>query len=178
MPSSALRIVALLLASTFAWAALAKFARWSRWREALAGYELPGPLRLVGAPAVPLVEIGVVLLLVTGATRAGAAASVALLASFSGMLLWARERRGNRLPCGCFGRATERDYRVLLARNASLGLLSAILLAGGRDLMPWEGWAVPSGTELLPALLVTTGIVVVAWTRWQVRSSITGKGHR
>jgi hypothetical protein len=178
MPASALRVVSVLLASTFAWAALAKVVRWARWRDALSGYELPRVVRSSAAPAVPIAEAGVAAMLLVGQTRAGAALSVALLTSFSGALLLARERRGNRLPCGCFGRATERDYRVLLARNGVLGMLSAILLTAGRDVAPAEGWTAPAGGDLLPALLVTAGIVVVAWTVWQVTSSFSQKGHR
>jgi methylamine utilization protein MauE len=178
MPDPAVRIIAALLAATFAWAALAKVLRWSRWRTALTGYELPPALRVVAAAAVPLAEAGVASLLLAGLTRSGAAATVALLASFSGALLYARERRGDRLPCGCFGRATDRDYRVLLLRNAALGLLAAALLAAGRDVSPARGWSAPSGDELLPAVLVAAGVVLVAWTLWQVATSFGGRARR
>lgn len=178
MPDPALRVVAAALAATFAWAALAKLGRWTRWRAALSGYELPGAVRALAAPVVPVVEGGVAALLVTGFTRAGAALSVALLASFSGALLYARERRGDRLPCGCFGGATERDYRVMLLRNALLGLASAVLLLTSHDVSVARGWSAPSGGDLVPGALVAIGIGLVGWTLWRVGSSLTNKGQR
>ena len=178
MSDPVVRIAAALLAATFAWAAFAKAVRWSRWRAALAGYELPPLLRTLALGGVPLAEAGAAGLLLAGVTHVGAAATVALLASFSAALLYARERRGNRLPCGCFGRATDRDYRVLLVRNGTLGILAAALLASRRDLAPAGGWTAPSRADLLPAALVAAGAALVAWTLWQVRSSLGDRTRR
>jgi hypothetical protein len=178
MPDPVLRVAAFGLAATFAWAALAKVLRRARWRTALSAYELPGALRAIAAPTVPAAEGAIATALFVGATRVGAAASVALLATFSGALLYARERRGDRLPCGCFGRATDRDYRVLLARNALLGVLAAVLLVSGRNVTLSAGWSLPSGGEVVPALLVAAGIAVVAWMVWQVSSSLGERGRR
>ena len=172
MPDPLLRVAAALLAATFAWAVAAKLVRWSRWRAALDGYELPPALTAPASVLVPGAEAGVAVLLLAGATRVGAAVTIALLASFSGALLYARERRGDRLPCGCFGRATDRDYRVLLLRNAALGLVGAVLLTVGRDVTPARGWAAPSGAEALPAALAAAGLALAGWIVWQVASSI------
>jgi Methylamine utilisation protein MauE len=177
MPNALVRVLAALLAATFAWAAAAKLVRWSHWRAALDGYELPRALAAVATIGVPVAEAGAATLLLAGATRAGAAATIALLASFSGALLYARERRGDRLPCGCFGRATDRDYRVLLLRNSLLGLVAAILLARGRDVALARGWAAPRGAEVLPAVLVAAGLGLAVWIVWQVASS-SGRAGR
>ena len=178
MSDPAVRVVAALLAATFAWAALAKVVRWSRWRAALEGYELPPLLRVGALGGVPVVEAGAAALLLAGLTRVGAALTIALLACFSAALFYARERRGGRVPCGCFGRATDRDYRVLLLRNGALGVLAASLLASRRDLSPARGWAAPSGGDLLPAALVAGGVALVAWTLWQVGSSLGDRARR
>jgi hypothetical protein len=176
MPDPALRVVAVVLAATFAWAAIAKIVRWSRWTTALAGYGLrPAPGR-VAAPLVPLAEGAVAGLVVAGLARAGAALAVGLLAAFSGALLYARERRGDRLPCGCFGGAGDRDYRSLLWRNAGLGVLAAAVLVAPHDVVLTEGFSIPSAGELVPAALIVAGVGVGAWTVWQVGSSF-GRGR-
>ena len=162
MPDSLLRIVAALLGATFAWAAVAKLARWGRWRDALRGYELPAGLATTAAPAVPLLEIAVAVLVVLGRTHLAGALSIVLLSGFSGALLYAQARRGDKLPCGCFGRATERDYRLMLARNALLGALAAALLVASGD-VSLGGVSAPGADDVLPALLVVVGIALGVW---------------
>ena len=178
MSDPTLRAIALLLAGVFAWASVAKLVRWARWWSALQAYDLPRSLRIVAAPAVPLTELAVSVLLIAGITRVGAAASLSLLASFSGAVLFAHARRGDRLPCGCFGRATDRDYRVMLVRNALLALLAAALLITANDFRPVEGWSAPSGADVVPALLVAGGVVVIGWTLWQARTLFDPKDKK
>jgi uncharacterized membrane protein YphA (DoxX/SURF4 family) len=163
MPDPLLRVAAAVLGVTFVWAALAKIARWGSWRAALRGYDLPGAAAAVAAPAVPVVEGVAAALLLLGRTKIGAALTVALLAGFSAALLHARQRKGNRLPCGCFGRATERDYRLMLLRNAAIGVLAASLLLAGDDVWFARGVARPSPDELVPALLVVAGLALCLW---------------
>lgn len=172
MPDSALRVVAVVLAATFGWAAAAKLVAWTRWRTAVSGYGLPGALRTLAAPVVPLAELAVGSLLLIGRTRVAAALTIALLASFSGAVLLGQARRGDRLPCGCFGGAGERDYRVMLARNAVLGLMAASLLASARDVSVTEGWSAPAAGDLVPAGLVALGLAAGTWVVREVR------GHR
>lgn len=152
--------IALLLAATFAWAALAKALAVARWRRALDGYGLPAPLRRAALAGVPLAEAAAALLLAFSAARAGAALALVLLSAFSYALVRARARRGDRLPCGCFGRIAVRDARLMLARNALLAALCAVVLVSG----PRGGAraAAPLGV-LVPVVLVGAGLTAVSW---------------
>lgn len=154
---------ALLLAAAFAWAVLAKAARPGAWRDALPGYRLPVRTTRLTLFAVPLAEAGAAVLLLSGddVSKAGAALSVALLAGFSIAVLRARRLQGDRLPCGCFGGAGRRDYRIMLVRNAFLGGLAAAVLV-----VP-DAWTFeigsPGVSQLLPAALAALGVALVVW---------------
>lgn len=167
------RIAAGLLGATFAWAALAKLASFAAWRHALAAYRLPS--NPVVASAVAAVELGVVALLLFTDARLGAALSVALLAGFSLAILRARAVQGDRLPCGCFGRAKVRDYRRMLLRNSLLGVLAAlVLLASPEDesLLPFRP---PSSTELIPVALALVGVALLLWVVLRTSAALKGK---
>jgi hypothetical protein len=158
-----LPLVPFLLGLAFFWAAIAKASRPSAWRSALVGYRLPGPLVTPALVLVPVAEIVAGVLLSAGgvASKAGAALSVALLASFSLAVLRARRLGGDRLPCGCFGGTGTRDFRLMLVRNAALGAVAAsILLVPALARYELEA---PDGTQLLPVLLVALGAVLIAW---------------
>lgn len=162
MPAAVYPLAAAALGLVFAWSGVAKVLRFSRWRAALDGYGLSG----VGpalALAVPLVELAVPALMLSSRSRAGAALALGLLALFSAAILRARAARGDRLPCGCFGGADERDYRMMLARNATLGLLAAVVLARGRDLQPLEDLGAPDAADIVPVVLVVVGVVMIVW---------------
>lgn len=152
-----------LLAAAFFWAAIAKASRPAAWRAALLGYRLPGPLVMPALVLVPVAEITAGVLLSAGgvAGKAGAALAVALLAAFSLAVVRARRLTGDRLPCGCFGGSGTRDFRLMLVRNAALGAVAAAIL-----LVPavarYELEAL-EGSQLLPALLVALGVVLIAW---------------
>ena len=163
MPLLLMRLSALALAATFAWAGLAKLVILSRWREALDRYHFPTSVKRAATVGVPATELAVAGLLLAGATRAGAALSVALLSTFCLALIREREIQGRVLPCGCFGRTRERDYGVMLARNALLGALAAVILIGRRDLLPLEGIAAPTLGEVLPVVLAIAGIGMIGW---------------
>jgi hypothetical protein len=175
MPEPLLRVVAALLGLTFAWAALAKAVRWSRWRRALRAYDLPAGLAAVAAPSVPALEAFSAGLVLAGRTKVGGALTLVLLASFSAALLYAQQRRGDRLPCGCFGRATERDYRVMLARNALLGALAGVLVLAGDDVWVADDLSAPSGGDVVPILLVVGGLVLSLWLVRHVLGSFDRK---
>jgi hypothetical protein len=155
-------VVSLVLATTFAWAAIAKVARPGLWRSALAGYRLPRGVRTVALVVVPVAEgIAAVLLVLGGdAMRAGAALGVALLAAFSLAVLRARRLLGRRLPCGCFGGSGDRDYRLMLVRNSALGVVAAaVLVLPERRL----GLDAPAFGEAVPVILAASGLAMVAW---------------
>ena len=163
MSDITVRIASLALASLFAWSAAAKLLRYDAWRIALAGYALPRPMELGARALVPLTELALAAAIVLGAVRLGAAASLALLAAFSIAILRARSIQGDKLPCGCFGRTKKRDYRWSLARNAGLALVAALTLARGEDVSPLDGFAVPSGSEVVAFGLVLVGAGLVVW---------------
>jgi Methylamine utilisation protein MauE len=170
MPEPFLRFAAALLALTFAWAALAKLVRWGHWREALRVYDLPAPVAALAAPGVPLLEAAASALAIAGATHAAGALTVVLLSSFSGALLHAQARHAGRLPCGCFGRATTRDYRVMLMRNGLLAVVAASLLVATRDVSFLRDLSMPSADDLVPVALVIAGIGLCAWIAWHAAS--------
>ena len=164
------RIAGSLLAAAFAWAAIAKLANRRAWTRALEGYGLARSTQAVALWGVPLAEAAIIVVLLAFSARAAAALTVALLASFSLALLRAKEIRGDRLPCGCFGKATDRDYRLMLLRNAGLGVMAAIVLLSG----PEEGLlveaAIPGASELAPAALALAGVLLAWWTVSQTMS--------
>ena len=165
------RIAGSLLVAAFAWAAIAKLANRREWRDALEGYGLGRSTKSVAFWGVPIAEAAIVVVMLALSARAAAALTVALLASFSLALLRAKEIRGDRLPCGCFGKATDRDYRLMLVRNAGLGSLAAVVLLSG----PEEGLlveaAVPEAGELAPAVLALAGVLLAWWTVSQTMSA-------
>jgi hypothetical protein len=175
MPEPVLRVAAALLGVTFAWAALAKLVAWRNWGDALRAYDLPGASVAVARPVVPVLEGAVTALVIAGRTHAAGALTIVLLSSFSGALLHAHSRHGDRLPCGCFGRATTRDYRLMLWRNAALGVLAAVLLVAPGDVSIVDDVSLPRGSDLVPAVLVLVGVVLCVWTAWRAVSSLGRK---
>ena len=156
-------LVPSLLGLAFAWAAIAKVARFPAWRAALSGYRIP---RAVVTPAlflVPALEAGAAFLLARGgdATKAGASLVVALLSAFSLAVLRARRLGGDRLPCGCFGGSGSRDYRLMLVRNALLGAVAAAILLSPR-LARYEVEA-PGAAQVVPAALAALGVALIGW---------------
>lgn len=162
MPVPLIKSLAIILTAVFGWAAIAKVIRWPVWRGALSAYGLPAPTEPLAAVATPLAEGAVAALLIAGQTLTGAAAGLALLSMFSFVVLRARARQGDRLPCGCFGKVTSRDYRTLLIRNGVLSLIVAALLLGGENASFMRGVTFTRGS-VVPVLLIVAGIVVVAW---------------
>lgn len=169
MRTALAQISVAVLVCVFAWAAAAKLFGWRRWRTALARYRLGGRLEAAAAIGVPLGEALVVALLLWGDVRVAASVVIALVAMFSLVLLRARAAQGDRLPCGCFGGTSTRDYRLMLTRNASLAGAAAVVLYEGSSTIPWT---VPTGSDLIAALLTSTGLVLLAWIGWQTRLSL------
>lgn len=150
-----------LIAGVFGWGALAKVLRFSEWRQALRAYGLPPNGERYASLVVPAGEGAVVVLLAAGRARAGAALTLALLATFSSGLLFARQKQGDLVPCGCFGRATPHDFRLLMARNGGLALAAGAILIDGHDRLVTAGGFDPA--MLLPAALVLVALVIALW---------------
>jgi hypothetical protein len=155
-------VSALALAIALAWAAVSKFVGYQRWRSALRGYGLPRGLEraaLWGAPVLEAVAVGLVL---GGPIEVAGALILALLATFSVVVLRARAIRGDRLPCGCFGGTTERDYRLMLIRNAVLGVpAAALVLSGDAGLI--DRLDSLQGSDVLPLGLVLLAGGLIVW---------------
>jgi uncharacterized membrane protein YphA (DoxX/SURF4 family) len=179
MSDTTVSILSLALALVFAWAGVAKLLRYSDWTSALVAYDIPEPMRKLAAVAVPAAELSVVAFVVAGSTRAGAALTIALIAGFSFALVRARVsgegREDGRLPCGCFGRAKARDYRLMLLRNVLIGSVAAALLLSGRNTSFLEGLSAPVRSELLPALLGLAGVVLGGWLVYESAVSLRGR---
>ncbi len=162
MPEAVLRVAALVLALSFAWAALAKMLSWSRWRSTLSAYEFEGGFAGMLAIAVPAAEAMIPVLFLAAAAHTAAVLVLVLLAGFSLAVLRARRLRGTRLACGCFGGSKERDYRVLLARNALLGVAAAVSLRAEHEVLGLRVLGAPSAGDLLPLALTVIGIAAIA----------------
>jgi len=171
------QILAAVLSVVFAWSACAKLLRVQEWFAALAAYRLPGPLERTARVAVPVVELLVPTLFVVGNVRAGAALVVALVGTFSLAVLRARSLEGDRVPCGCFGRAKVRDYRLLLVRNSILGALAAALLLAGEDVALFDGVGAPNSSEFVPVTLSVMGLLAAGWAVWAAGSSFRKGQH-
>lgn len=176
MADVAARIAAWILAVTFVWAAAAKVVNGRSWRASLTDLRIPRRWVSAVAAGVPAAEVAAAALLLAVDARAGAALSIALVASFS--LVLAEGARGGRrrLPCGCFGHSKERDLRVLLARNSALGALAAVVLVAG---------APPAGRTLdrleagdaVPVIAIAVGVTVLLWMVRQVGAALA-RGRR
>jgi uncharacterized membrane protein YphA (DoxX/SURF4 family) len=138
--------VCLLLAGTLAWAGAAKAADPAPFRATLRVLSAPG----WAAVAVPVVELALAALLVTGiAPRVTAAAVLVLLAAFTVVL-----GRLGTVPCHCFGADDGRAGRL---RNALLGAGAIALLAWPAGPL-WDAGA----SELAGAATVAVG-AACAW---------------
>ena len=157
-------VAAAVLAVAFAWAAVSKVASPRSWRQALSGYGLPAGVERAAAVGVPVAEASVPLLVVVGFPQAAGIVATALLIGFSGAILVARARRGDRLPCGCFGGARVRDYRAMLARNGLLAAVGLVTAFGASDATVRPPIAAPGREDLLPAAIVVVSLAVAGWT--------------
>ena len=154
---------------TFAWAGLTKLVGFARWRDALIGYGLPAGVRVVVAASVPIAEVAVAALVILGYGRLASAIALTLLLGFSAAILRARALHGDRLDCGCFGSRHDRDFRVMLLRNA---LLAGAALAG--VVYGPSAGSSPPGVEVVPLLLSVAGLVLVGWVARVVSSALRG----
>ena len=161
-------MAAIALGVTFGWAALAKLTRFGSWRSALVAYRLPPGPFAAALVAVPVAEAGVAASVFAGLVRPGAALAIAMFSLFTAAIARARAITGDRVPCGCFGALKDRDYRVLLVRNALLGIAAGVVLVRAGDGAPLNGLGTPNGSEIVPAVLIVAGIALILWLVSQV----------
>lgn len=154
-------LAGVLVALVLGWAAGAKLVRFNQWRQALSGYGLPPAVASVASVAVPVAELSVVGLMVAGRALAGAALTLGLLSVFSLSFPRLRLEPGNRVPCGCFGKATSLDVRLLIARNGALAALAGIILIGGRDHLVTG--SISAWATVLPSVLIIIGLSLALW---------------
>lgn len=177
MPGPLLWISQVVLALTLLWAGFAKVVRWSSWRPSLEPYGIAEGLRSPVAILVPATEISVATLIIVGPTRVAMALTLAMLGAFSLAVLRARASEGDSLPCGCFGGTEARDFRLMLVRNGFLGALAgAVLLSRTNDTVVSSD-DLPSSSQILPALLVLSGALLVVWTLRQATSMMRRREH-
>lgn len=176
MPETTARIASILLALAFSWAGVAKLLAYQQWQKALAGYGMPQAVRNVTAPVVPLVELAIAVALLFVSPRLGAIAAVAALAAFSLAIMRARALQGDRLPCGCFGGSSERNYQTMVARNALLGALATIVLLARIDTAIGFPPA-PTAHDVLPVALAIVGTALVLWTGLHAASALRRREH-
>ena len=177
MPPALLWTAAALIVATFLWAAAAKAVGFRAWRRALAGYRLPNGAEPLVAVAVPTVELACAAAILFLSVKTGAALALFLVAVFCAAILRARASTGDRLPCGCFGGNEERDYRSMLLRNGLLGAACGIVLIGSQEGALVSSVEAPSGSEILPLVLVGAGVVVASWTVRQAMGSMHRREH-
>jgi hypothetical protein len=123
-------IAAIVLGGVLGWAGIAKIARAPRWRANLRAYALPRLARGGGFLLLPWVELSAAVALLSGRPGLGAAIAAPLITMFCIAVVRARVILGkDKLGCACFGTEAVHDYRVLLLRNAALGVLAGYLLA-------------------------------------------------
>ena len=172
VPDPVVWIAALLLAGSFGWAAIAKVLRWPSWRAALPAYRLPRRFEVPVALALPLAEGLIAVLLLVGSAELGGMISLFFLATFALAVFRAHSFQGDRLPCGCFGELKERDYRVMLARNAVLAALAALTVVGGSDEGVIFSVERPTTAEAVPGALVAAGVCLALWVARQASVSM------
>ena len=168
VPAPVFTLAAWILTVTFGWAAIAKFVGGPAWPSAVTRFGFRGPAAQIIVFAVPAAEITVVVLFVIGALRPAAALTLALIAAFSAAITRAVVVNGRRVPCGCFGKTTDRDYRLLVLRNGALGVVAALVLAGP----PQASLRPPVGADVIPLALALVGAIVVGWAGAQTASAL------
>ena len=174
-PSGFGGLAAAVLGLTFTAAGVTKLARGAAWRRTLSAYRLPGGVSRLVASVVPIVELAIVGLVVVGLGATAGLVSLVALVSFSAAIVVGRVRSGRRLGCGCFGGSTNRDYRVLLARNLALTGIAAGAWRMGEDAPLARSLREPGGADLLPAALIVLGLALAAWVG---TTAFAGAGRR
>ena len=167
-------VAAAMLTVAFGAAGVSKVVASRRWRRALRAYAIPRPLVAAVLVGVPAAELVIAILLLFGLPATAGLGAAALLIVFSVAIVVARVGRGRQLACGCFGGVTTRDYRVLLARNALLGVAAGAAWVAGADRANLGSFSMPRGDEIVPAALVIAGLVLSTWAVASAVRSLRG----
>lgn len=165
----------LLLAGVLLLAAGGKLLHHQPYRQTLADFGVPAPLRAPLAWAMPLGElvIGLALALTPGrATWWAASAAAALLALYTGVLAY-QLLRGRRPHCNCFGQTEPAPIGPsTLLRNAAL-LLAAVGVAAAGPAYPHASlWPHVADAPALTACLV---IMALQW--WLLYHALRQNGR-
>jgi hypothetical protein len=156
------RLLPAALGVVFGWGAAMKLARRREWRRSLADHHLPHLVESVARFAVPTAEGIVAVTAILGYARFAGVVAAGLLVAFTASAVRARRFADGQVPCGCFGGRRSRDWKVLVARNlVLLGLAVATAVAGAGPRIELPG--TPTGSDLLPAVLATAGLLVAGW---------------
>lgn len=159
----------LLLAAVFVVAAVTKLSDREGTRQAVVAFgareALAGPLAL----ALPVAELVVAGLLLPADTAvAGAIGALGLLLLFSAAIAF-NLARGQAPDCHCFGQLhSEPAGPRTLARNASLAVVAAVVVAGtldGRDTsaVGWVGDLTAAEVAIAAGALVVLGLAAAAF---------------
>lgn len=176
MPETFARIASGVLALAFGWAAIAKLINFASWRTVLGRYGFPQRLRGVTSVATPVLELAIGAVILFISPRIGAVMAIAALGLFSLAILNARTLNGDRLPCGCFGASSERDYKTMLVRNGVLGAVTAAVLLSENGIES-ALLRIPSGADAVPALLALAGCALIVWIAWHTSTSMRRGEH-
>ena len=155
-----------VLAAVFLIAAASKVTDRTGTRHGAAGLGVPARAEPAVAVALPAIEAGVAVLLLTPWHRVGAWAAIALLVVFTCAV--ARTlAHGHQPACRCFGSLSTRPIgAATLLRNAVLGAVAAVVLLAPSEALPAAsmlGW-IAAGS-----IAAIGGAVLVAVLRQQGR---------
>lgn len=166
-------VAAIILALVFLISGVAKLRDLTGARAAAADLGVPSALAGVVGTALPFVEIGCALLLVTVDPLRRIAAVIAglMLVAFTAVIV-GNLLRGRRPECRCFGALSEGGISWWsVARNAALLTLVGLVLAGQDAGAPLTALAALQGTDrwiLLLSLVLLAGLAVAAVVLRQV----------
>jgi hypothetical protein len=106
-------------------------------------------------------------LIVAGMPRAAAVWSGALLVLFSGALVRASRRVGDRVPCGCLGGSGDIDVNTALARNLALFVVAVFVVGRASDSpsISWPGS--PAAADVVPLLLTIGALIAAVLVVWR-----------
>ena len=175
-----LMLARLFLTSVFVVAAFSKFRDRVGFRDALRDFGLPQWSENPLVTALPLAELSVAALFLSDTTaRWGAAAALALLAIFIGLI--ARSViRGEKPNCHCFGQLHSTPVGwTTLARNAGLAAIAGLVLWRGgeyRDVVS-AGVTRLDLVTLIPLGLAVGAICIAAIEAWLLLNLLSQQGR-
>jgi len=168
----------LLLAAIFVAAAAGKLRARIGFRRTLVAFGVPGAAVDSVAILIPPVELAVAILLLPAASaRAGAAASLVLLAAFTAATA-VNLAQGRTPECACFGTtASEPIGPATLARNVALSVCALLIVVAGpgaRLGAVATEWGAASADERflsVTSLALLVALMTMNWYAAQLRSA-------